>query len=560
VIPGATLERPGRYWNLADCWRKYLDLVRPFTAAGLPAGTSHFPGTIFRLPFRTIVQAKRSEIANKPFTAANLVELIRELGAVREELLLFLKRVEEIGLTEVTTAGEVRPLLTIATDNPDEVRAPRSRLLSALTGGPVEVAKRLAGRSAYCESYQHRFVTRRPITGDEGNAAEEETSAWRVVAGLAVDAGGNIPSAVEELADRGMKVVPLAGAAACLKSNGALPTAQLTGKVYCGLPLPAVCGFPVHLNGFFDLDSSRQALTTNVTGNSRIRSRWNELLVAHVLAPAYARLIQDVASDIGEENPEAYYALWPLPTGTPPKPLDSLSGPALRVLAGLPVVRASSGPRWVAIEKVRILPRGSEELTDPLVAAGWVLPSPQVPARLVDALVGGGTPVNRMTPSVLRGWFSKFAKFIQPLATAPNLCLRRLEWVEALLRFCLSDKPADLSGLPLAVTAGGHLRSFGLGPAGEPLYVAGPDEQRLFEGQKTWFLDSVFAARCGIVVGRVRGVSGMTPAEVLARLPDLFPQPESARLAKAPGFPTAAWLRGVRVLRPRWSDRGATEQ
>ena len=35
------------------------------------------------------------------------------------------------------------------------------------------------------------------------------------------------------------------------------------GKAYCSLPLPVETGFPVHLNGFFDLDSSRHALTTD---------------------------------------------------------------------------------------------------------------------------------------------------------------------------------------------------------------------------------------------------------------------------------------------------------
>jgi hypothetical protein len=167
-----------------------------------------------------------------------------------------------------------------------------------------------------------------------------------------------------------MKAVPLAGAAARVEIDGDIPTSRLAGRVYCGLPLPVESGFSVHLNGFFDLDSSRHAITAgNVTGNARIRSRWNELLVAHVLAPAYARLILDATRDVGED-PEAYYALWPQPTGTPPKPLDTLPGHTYRLLAGSPIVRANAKSRWVPLEGVWIIPQGWESLAEPIARPG----------------------------------------------------------------------------------------------------------------------------------------------------------------------------------------------
>jgi sacsin len=546
TIPGATPERPGWCWTLADCWRRYPDLLHPFTAAGLPEGAGHFAGTIFRLPFRTADQAAHSEISTKPFTAANLAELVRELRQAREELLLFLKRVEAVELTEVTSAGKIRPVLAIETENSDEVRPARDRLVARLSGDTVQVVKRLAGGAPPWESYTHRFVTRRPSGAKDGSVTEER-SGWRVVAGLAVDAGGAVAAAVEEFADRDMKVVPLAGAAVRIEVDGGRPSVRLAGRVYCGLPLPAESGFAVHLNGYFDLDSSRHALTAgSVTGNSKIRARWNELLVAHVLAPAYARLIQDAAGDIGEDDPEGYYGLWPLPVGAPPKPLDALPGHTFRALAGAPVVRANSDPRWVALGAVWILPPMWESLAAPVAAAGVILPDPALPPALVEALVAGGAKPQRFTPQVARTWLGKPARFVSPPNRAPMACLRKPEWVESLLRFCMSDGTVNVTGLPLAITTDGLLRPFGPGPNGEPLYLAGEEERRIFTSRQSWFLDPGFAGRCGVVAGKTVGVTRMVPNDVIARLPELLPESAEVRLASDPtGFPSASWLSGV---------------
>ena len=297
AVPGASEKNPGWYWRLEECWRSYPDLLRPFISGGLCPGQTEFPGTIFRLPFRTPEQARRSQISSKPFTEGSAWDLVRELLTVREELLIFLKNLEDLRLFEVRSPTDRRELLAIETTNPEEVREARGQVLGflrgdALEGDALEVVSRLQGKSPVLVPYVHRYKIRWSESGSGAGPAGEEEAAWRVVACLALDSEGKLAQTVETMLDAGMKAVPLAGAAARLSPRVASKVKQRqgTGKVYCALPLPGDTVFPVHINGFFDLDSSRHALTAGpgLTGSARDRARWNELLAGHVVAPAYA--------------------------------------------------------------------------------------------------------------------------------------------------------------------------------------------------------------------------------------------------------------------------------
>ena len=120
---------------------------------------------------------------------------------------------------------------------------------------------------------------------------------------LNLDQEGKIAEAVEALTGSDVKAVPFGGIAARLSPPPIEESEGLRGKVYCSLPLPIDTGLPVHLNGFFDLDSSRHSLTTEagLTGGAKVRARWNQLLVEHVVAPAYAHLIDELVDDLGDD-------------------------------------------------------------------------------------------------------------------------------------------------------------------------------------------------------------------------------------------------------------------
>ena len=332
LVPGADRINPGRYWTLAECWDQFPDLLAPFSAAGLEHGATRFEGTAFRLPFRTAAQAARSEISRKPFGEENLNGLIAEMAEVRESLLLFLKRLESVRLREVSTTGVRRDLVIVETTNVEEVRGKRDELLAALRGDAADVVRRLQGRPPVLVSYHHEFRTSWVV---QQSTPATQDSTWRVLHCLNLDGGGKLAETVDAMLSNDVKAVPLGGAAARVVPvpDGKTPPSAI-GRVYCSLPLPIETGLPVHLNGFFDLDSSRHTLTTesSLTGSARVRGRWNRLLVEHVVAPAYAHLIDHLSEDVGIEDAPSYYNHWPRPDRPMAAPLDALVVSVYRVL------------------------------------------------------------------------------------------------------------------------------------------------------------------------------------------------------------------------------------
>src|SRR5262249_33945210 len=159
-------------------------------------------------------------------------------------------------------------------------------------------------------------------------------------------------------------------------------------------------GLPVHLNGFFDLDSSRHSLTTEVglTGSAKVRARWNQLLVEHVVALAYAHLIDHLVEDLGEDSPERYYTAWPDSKLSLPRPLASLVKVVYQHLAPLEVIRVHGSERWLPIDKVELIPAGWDDLEEPLLADGLPLPDPHLAAEVVAGFQKAGVSVQKVSP------------------------------------------------------------------------------------------------------------------------------------------------------------------
>jgi len=527
AVPDTTSVSPGRCWDLETCWKRYPDVLVPFLGAGLLKGQKDFRGTVFRLPLRTVEQARVSEIARRPFTVASWQELLDQVLATREELLLFLKNVEELHVSEfLANARELREILSVRTANADTVRAAREEVLGVLRGDAAGIAQRLARRSPFVVSYEHGFSWRSQSGSGGGGGAREESSTWRVVACLALDPEGQIAEAIDELLERDNKAVPLGGAAARIaRSGGAGQSArQFGGRVYCSLPLPLETGIPVHLNGFFDLDSSRQALTveSGQTGTARVRVRWNQLLFRHVIAPAYARLIHDLSQDLGERDAESYYALWPDTGGTLRRPFDTLATDVYKALTTLPVIRATGEKRWTSIRSVSIVPPAWPDLVEPLVAQGEALPEPALDARITAGFEVAEVRVRVWEPDRLRKLLRQDRSFAARPDEAPLACLRQRPWLESLLRFCLSDEARDLRGLPLALMADGVLRTFSHN-AEVPIYLAGRQERAIFGSRPGWFVDEAFAESTGLGKIARLGLARMAPKEMLSRLQQLLP-------------------------------------
>jgi sacsin len=67
----------------------------------------------------------------------------------------------------------------------------------------------------------------------------------------------------------------------------------------------------VHVNGFFELTTSRRDVwsDTSGVGSGRVRAEWNAALLRSVVAPCYKAVLAAVRGF--ECSADDYYALWP---------------------------------------------------------------------------------------------------------------------------------------------------------------------------------------------------------------------------------------------------------
>ena len=106
---------------------------------------------------------------------------------------------------------------------------------------------------------------------DHAGGKEAQRQPWLVACGL----GG--PQALKMATAKDSRgLVPWAGVAAPVQSMEAEIT-PLVGRAFCFLPLPVLTGFPVHVNGYFELSSNRRDIWygTDMTGAGKQRSDWN---------------------------------------------------------------------------------------------------------------------------------------------------------------------------------------------------------------------------------------------------------------------------------------------
>ncbi|HLO52449.1 MAG TPA: hypothetical protein VK211_28875 [Kamptonema sp.] len=560
AIPGTSRQEPGREWNLAggEWYEKYPDFIKVYEAGGLPFGNKNFPGTIFRLPLRTAEHAKNSEIRKQPFTESNIRELLDELIQSGEEMLLFLKSVQEILVYEIP-ANEYRrqEIIKIITKNKQEVSDARQKILNAIPKNPETLVKLCQNNptSLVSVSYRHRIETiSHKLTIN---------STWRVVGIIRIDEGNELAKIIEAMHQNSEKVLPWAGAAARISYYSTEGNYQpVAGKVYCFLPLPIETGLPIHINGFFNLNSSRDNLSSDSgqTGKDRPRALWNQLLVRHVLSHAYVNLIVDLVQDIGQFQPDEFYKFWPVRKIIVSKALEELHRFVIQLLYNKKVVQSAvehhvterqfsgavrSQTRWITPQTVKILPSQKwwEDLLEPLRADNLDISDPQLPESILSAFKDAGCKIETFTPQRLREHLSENKPLGVTLDNAPKASLRNHQWIINMLRYCISDKHHDLRGLPLAILANNTLQVFGYSPVGS-IYIADEQQRKIFATFPEWILHPDFFNLIYEIPNLI-GVLYMGPKEVAENLNNIINSLEPVEYTWQPDAlkpPNAEWL------------------
>jgi|GEM_PF-1305859 len=511
AVPGTSKAEPGREWELAESgwWEDYPEVMAIYEAGGVPRGTTDFQGTLFRLPLRTPQQAQASEIRNQPFEESNVRELLTELRDCGEELLLFLKSIVEIYVFEIAAdaGGEREEVLRITTENPEEVTAARQELMTAIPETAAELIEdcRRKDNVLALVSYRHHLhtVSSQQVTG----------SSWRIVQLLRIDEGEALATVIRSLAENQEKVLPWTGAAARITASrtGGRPAA-VQGKVYCFLPLPLASGWPIHLNGFFNLNSSRDNLSSDSgqTGKDRPRAVWNQRLAQHGLAIACAELYRSLVEDMGRKSPEAFYKLFPTEKITTSPALGQLHLEVFKHLSERPVIRSTVQEeedsfevsphgdctvnrrvKWLEPQEIRQISSSYwSKLVEPFRVEGLAIADPQIPRQVSRLFQQAGCPIQDYTFQDLRDYLRVEESWGMPFEEAPKPMLRRIDWIESLFRFAVihHPMPKSLRGLPLALLSNHRLEVFGFATQGL-LYRHNQEILNIFFEHPNWFLD-----------------------------------------------------------------------
>lgn len=300
-----------------------LDQFAAWRMFGCEPGHGTFHGTIFRLPLRSKahVRSSRGEgISMHPFSLSDADELLRKFVESLPELVLFLQSVVTVKVHE-WRPGESAPRLLweqVAREHGCDEATTRAYLRNLLS---TNMPLRRVGN----HSFSDRLIVQlsQGVGGDEG-----EDATWLVV--QAFGGGGKAleMSVDEDVLSRGLKPLPWGGVAARvqrqLRDGSKRPRVELAlcGRPFCTLPLPTHTGLPVHVNGFFELTTSRRDVwcDTSGVGSGRVRADWNVALLRSVVAPCYACLLQKAQEVAG--SADDYYALWP--QASPQQPWNQL--------------------------------------------------------------------------------------------------------------------------------------------------------------------------------------------------------------------------------------------
>ena len=285
-IPGATERSPGKMFLTNAQFRlKFPDML-----CGYLEDLEEFigeEGTMFRFPLRTTVICNITKMFSMQSEVGRMLDDFKKVSV---EALLFLNNIQKISISrmnEKTNKLETEYVVHATLSEGDhQHRIKFAEHLKLLKNNPCEHIPPMS--RLYSLMIQD-------------SADTEQT--WLISQRLGFE---DRPTDVQVLSSTmcSKNPLPRGGVAALIGEKGKKIHQQY--KAYCFLPLRISTKLPVHVNGMFELDSSRNNL---LKGEAFIKAdsssdeeglihKWNLLLMTHVIAPAYAELIEHAGRKI----------------------------------------------------------------------------------------------------------------------------------------------------------------------------------------------------------------------------------------------------------------------
>uniref|UniRef100_A0A673B8G1 HEPN domain-containing protein n=1 Tax=Sphaeramia orbicularis TaxID=375764 RepID=A0A673B8G1_9TELE len=276
IESSSEISPAGIGYKLADIFKKmYIDVYNSFLPDKFPLKK----GTMFRLPLRVGTLADSSKISQHAVTDHDMKELCSALSEDPEGLILFLKNICKITVHEINESGKLHTIFAVEKHLPNSSREEKDTFVKLLQQA-MQLEKPAAPHKAI---YQILIST-----------SNKRESNW-----IIAEQFGSFKNSDEQKIKSTAKLPHAAVAARVgLKSSAPEPPSVkgFIGEAFSSLPLPGKTGLPVHVNGNFEVDSSRRGLWKEDVQS--LKSNWNELLKQNVIGPLYADLLHYISRNI----------------------------------------------------------------------------------------------------------------------------------------------------------------------------------------------------------------------------------------------------------------------
>lgn len=436
----------GTEWFLKDLWDSCPTWLQAF---GLEPGTQQLQRTIFRLPLRTPTQATAERLRDQPFTPDEAASMLKDVEAFGAAMLLFLRNMRHLDIRETSENGQIREILNVQTTNEKEVERSRAELRISVSETRELLERwRSDPNTAPRKVYLHEFAVR-------GRLAQQER--WLISQSFETE-GAILDRAIDMLG-YGQKTVPKVGVACKLDLRGSPEPVE--GYLFCTLPLPGETGLSFHVNGFFDLDSSRRApIQDRGTEEVNTRTAWNKTLLRHAVPTCAGRLFPELLSQAEDLEPSAFFRIWPdLRRGTQ---LEMGPGIVCELAACTSLrVRGSGNIRWVRPDQAKH-PRENWPLSlvEALQSDGLEFIDPGLPEHVLDGLRHCKREPKVITWEHVKAILSSMGPFCGHHSESPLSSLREREHILQLLELFHEAPPEALVDLPLSLRTNGSLHAF----------------------------------------------------------------------------------------------------
>lgn len=292
----------GPYNGVFNC-----DLTQPTTFQA-------YPGTLIKLPFRTEIEALKSEVSNKVYHNAKIISLQECLTENSHSQLLFLKNIKTLSLQSISENAstplrdtEIETVLTLSKTENASLQMTDKSYLSKQHQAEVSLMKLNVKCSAVIDYCKVKIIE---ITITNGESGVHEVQSWLLYNCFGTKQA--LEMALQETKQAKFSL-PIGGVAVPLQivqTNGdkARFPKHLAGQAFCSLPLPIQTGLPINVNGTFAVTSNRKGLW-----ESGIKHEWNKALLQDPVVTAYmtALLVLKKLPEMNDLDSYQYHTFWP---------------------------------------------------------------------------------------------------------------------------------------------------------------------------------------------------------------------------------------------------------